>query len=126
MFNEQRKIHQNKIECVKETIRICIERGYLAAYLKTHEKEAFTMMAELFDEEYLRGQYNKSRDREMLEEGRAEGRAEGRTEGIAEGMVEGKISTLIGLVRDGILTVVEAAKRAEMSVSEFEAKAKLS
>lgn len=84
------------------------------------------MMAELFDEEYLRGQYNKSRDREMLEAGRAEGRAEGRTEGIAEGIVEGKISTLIGLVRDNLLTVAEAAKRAEMSVSEFEAKAKLS
>lgn len=122
VFNEQRKIHDNKIICVQETIRICIEQGYLAAYLKTHEKEAFTMMAELFDEEYLRGQYNKSRDREMLEAGRAEGRAEGRTEGIAEG----KISTLIGLVRDNLLTVAEAAKRAEMSVSEFEAKAKLS
>lgn len=71
------------------------------------------MMSELFDEEYLQEQYNKSRDREMLAEGRAKGR------------VEGTVLILIGLVRDGILTVADAAKRANMSVSEFETRAEL-
>lgn len=67
------------------------------------------MMSELFDEEYLREQYNKSRERELL----------------AEGEAKGTVSILIGLVQDGILTVADAAKRANMSVSDFEAKAKL-
>lgn len=109
VFNEQRRLHDNKIICVKETIRICIERGYLATYLKTHEKEATTMMSELFDEEYLRGQYNKSRDKEML----------------AEGRVDGILSTLADLVKKGLLTLSQAAEQANMSVSEFETKAGL-
>ena len=51
---------------------------------------------------------------EQREEGRAEGREEGREEGV--------LATLIGLVKDGILTVVDAAKRANMTVADFEAK----
>ncbi|MDE6087427.1 MAG: hypothetical protein K2G25_03485 [Oscillospiraceae bacterium] len=109
VFNEQRKLHDNKLTCAQETIRICIEQGYLATYLKAHEKEAVTMMAELFDEEYLRGQYNKSRDKEML--------AEGETKGI--------LNTLADLVKKGLLTLTQAAEQANMSVSEFETKAGL-
>lgn len=122
VFNEQRKLHDNKIECVRETIRICIEQGYLAAYLKKHEKEAFTMMSELFDEEYLREQYNKSRDREMLEEGEARGFEKGE----ARGFEKGKLSTLIDLVKNGLLSLTQAAEQAHMSVSEFESKLKSS
>ena len=70
------------------------------------------MMSELFDEEYLRSQYNIAERRKNLAEGRAEGRAEGKAEGI--------LSTLAGLVQDGILTVAQAAERANVSVSEFE------
>lgn len=39
-----------------------------------------------------------------------------------EGREEGVLATLIGLVKDGILTVVDAAKRANMTVADFEAK----
>lgn len=100
VFNEQRKLHDNRISCIKETIRICIERGYLVSYLQTHEKEAVTMMSELFDEEYLRGQYNKSRDREMLAEGRAEGEAKRESEIVKNlrkmGMTEEQIKAALG------------------------------
>ncbi len=62
---------------------------------------------------------------EGLAEGRAEGRAdglaEGRAEGLAEGRAEGAMDTLCALVRDDLLDVGEAAKRAGMSVKEFEA-----
>ena len=61
------------------------------------------MMAELFDEERLR--------EEDTEAAKEEARAEGRAEGI--------LSLLIGMVKDGILTAAEAAKRANMSVEEF-------
>lgn len=32
------------------------------------------------------------------------------------------IETLVGLVKDGLLTIAEAAKRADMTVPEFEEK----
>ena len=47
-----------------------------------------------------------------------EGRAEGRTEGKAEGFLH----ALIGLVKDNILTLADAAERANMTVEEFESK----
>ena len=52
-------------------------------------------------------------------EGRAEGREEGREEGRAEGQAKGIIQTLDSLVKDGILTVSDAAKRAGMTEEEF-------
>ena len=48
--------------------------------------------------------------------------AEQREEGKEEGIEIGGLRMLIGLVKDGILTVVDAAKRANMTVPEFEEK----
>jgi len=62
-----------------------------------------------------REKYNAARDKKMREEGRAEGRAEGKAEGKTEGM----ISTLASLVKDGILSITDAANRANMNVDEF-------
>jgi predicted transposase YdaD len=49
------------------------------------------------------------------------GKAEGRAEGRAEGKAEGVISTLVSLVKDGILTESAAAKRANMTEDDFRA-----
>ena len=59
------------------------------------------------------------------EEGREQGREEGRKEGREEGHREGFIGALVGLVKDGILSMQDAAARANMSVSEFESEAGL-
>lgn len=80
VFNEQRKIYQDSILCAKETIRICIEKGYLVPYLQEHEKEVVDMMSELFDEEYQREAYNRASQKNAIERGRAEGKAEGKAE----------------------------------------------
>jgi len=45
-----------------------------------------------------------------------------RNDAIAEGVMEGVLKTLIELVKDGILTISDAATRANMTVSEFEEK----
>ena len=84
VFDEQRKIYQDSIMCARETIRICMEKGYLVSYLHEHEKEVVDMMSELFDEEYLRAAYNRASWKDATEKGKAEGRAEGKTEGKAE------------------------------------------
>lgn len=46
--------------------------------------------------------------------------AEQRKEAKEEGKAEGIMETLAGLVKDGLLTLSDAAKRANMTVSEFE------
>ena len=48
-----------------------------------------------------------------------EGKAEGIAVGIAAGIAEGSMKTLMALVRDGILTLVQAAERAGLSEEEF-------
>ena len=45
---------------------------------------------------------------------------EGRKEGRKEGIKEGAINILLTLVKDGIISIEEAAKRVNISVSKFE------
>ncbi len=54
-----------------------------------------------------------------LEEGRVKGLEEGRVKGLEEGRAEGQIQTLYSLVKDEILTLSDAAKRAGMTEKEF-------
>lgn len=60
---------------------------------------------------------------DALNEGVAKGIIQGKNEGIAEGIVkgknEGKFETLASLVKDGIITIEEAAKRSDLTVEEF-------
>ena len=65
-FYKQCKIYDNKLEFIKETLCIYSEKGYLVPYLKNREKETVTMMSELFDEEYLRKQYDLSERKKTL------------------------------------------------------------
>jgi hypothetical protein len=53
-----------------------------------------------------------------------EARDEGLNEGIAEGMTRGTLKTLFSLVEDGVLTISEAAKRANMTEVIFTEKTK--
>ena len=62
--------------------------------------------------------------REREEKGKAEGMVEGKAKGIAEGREEGMIEILANLVKDGILTLKDAATRANMTESAFEAAVK--
>jgi predicted transposase YdaD len=62
--------------------------------------------------------------KEEREAGRTEGRIEGRAEARKEAIEEGKILILFDLVTDGILTIVQAAKEANLTEEEFLEKAK--
>ena len=53
---------------------------------------------------------------EMINESKEEGRVEGK--------LEGAVIMLANLVKDGVITIKEAAKRANMSESMFEEKVK--
>lgn len=54
--------------------------------------------------------------------GLLEGKSAGLIEGKAAGLIEGQFQSLAALVKDGLLDINEAAKRANMSVEEFEEK----
>lgn len=88
VFNEQRRKYNNSIEAAKETYKICIEKGYIADFLKKHEQEVIDMMAELFNEEYQREQYDIASKRAEYDAGKAEDEAKGRAEGITEGLMK--------------------------------------
>lgn len=58
---------------------------------------------------------------DMMQDSREKGRAEGIAEGRAKGKAEGILFALTGLVRDGVLSIKDAAFRANMTESAFEA-----
>ena len=71
VYDEQRKLYGNKLECIRETIRICIEKGYLTEFLGIHKQEVTTMLSELFDEQAQREQYEIALKNEIMAEGMA-------------------------------------------------------
>ena len=56
---------------------------------------------------------------EGIETGRAEGKAEGIAEGIETGRAEGTLKTLVRLVRDGLVSVQDAAASAGVDADEI-------
>ena len=51
----------------------------------------------------------------------AEQKEEGRAEGRAEGKAEGKLQAFVELVKEGLLSISQAAEKVNMTVPEFEA-----
>lgn len=126
VYDEQRKQYDNSMRCIEETIRICLEKGYLMAFLSLYKREVVTMMSELFDEQVQREQYDAAIKKAYKDEGIAEGMekgiAEGMEKGMEKGIAKGVFNTLVSLVKDGLLSIGEASKRANLSISEFEDK----
>ena len=61
-------------------------------------------------------EYNEEETMQMFKE---EGRQEGRLEGRLEGRQEGRIQLIVDLVNDKVISMEEAASRADMTVEEF-------
>ena len=78
----------------------------------------YEALREEVDRESMKAAMREGMEKGM-EEGRARGMEEGRAEGRAEGRVEGVLSSLVSLVKDGLISVSEAAKRADMSEEGF-------
>lgn len=99
-------------EAVDHAVTECIQKGILKKFLMEQRAEVVAMSIFEYDEE---------EEKRKLREAEFEyGREEGRREGVREG----ELSTLTALVREGLLTVPEAAAHAGMSESGFEAELK--
>ena len=94
-----------KDDCYSDNFPITSKMKYDFKYVKEGNKmtDAMKEIYEIFEEE--------SKD-VWIKEGRKEGRK--------EGIKEGAINILLTLVKDGIISIEEAAKRANISVSKFE------
>ena len=102
---------QELSQAIKSAIRYCRDNELMKEYFKEHEREVMDMVTFKWDDK---------RAREIAEEeGRADGLAQGLAEGRVEGRAEGMLRTLYSLVKDGILSNMDAAKRAGMSLEEF-------
>lgn len=99
------KIFVNDMEYDREKFPHVSEQKW---YLK-NEPEGVDRMSNIMEKYF----------REELSDARTEGRAEGRAEGLKEGRAEGHLETLIDLVKDGLLSVSEAAKRLSMTETKF-------
>ena len=55
----------------------------------------------------------------ILQDGIRKGKLEGELDGIRKGKIEGRLQSLVELVKDGLLSVSEAAKRLSMSEEEL-------
>ena len=64
VLNEQKKRLGRTIEAARETVRICLERGILAEFLKARQEEVIPMFDLLFNEEKIR----EAERREFAEE----------------------------------------------------------
>ncbi len=105
------KENDETIQRIKEEDSMCKElmdimRPEIDAEIKTAKEDAMR-------EGKLEGM------REGMREGRKEGMREGRKEGMREGRKEGVLAALASLVKDGLLNIKEAAKRAGMSEKDF-------
>ena len=90
---------QELSQAIKSAIRYCRDNELMKEYFKEHEKEVLDMVTFKWDDK---------RAREIAKE-----------EGMEQGMEKGMLKTLCSLVKDGILSNMDAAKRAGMSLEEF-------
>ena len=106
-LKEQVKLHGMTRKALRETIRVCKDRGVLREYLEKREVEVMDIMTMLFDQETVTNAYIN----DVLRQGRAEGRAEGKKEGRAEGRKEGNLQGFVNACRDFGISRDEAVAR---------------
>ncbi|MBQ9902337.1 MAG: hypothetical protein IJM51_08145 [Clostridia bacterium] len=108
-FVHEARINRKSAGSLTKAIDIAIEKlsddSLIKPFLIANRAEVKNMFITEYDEE----------------KAFAEQKAEGRAEGIAIGEAKGKMDAFIGLVKDGLLTVSQAAEKVNMTVPEFEA-----
>lgn len=90
-------------DAITKAIDECIERGILSDILTEERAEVHMYILETFDKEL----YEKGLKDDAFEYGKAEGKK--------EGIEAGKITFCLELIKDGVITIEEAAKRLQTS-----------
>ena len=127
-------LDREKIDLFKSDFRILADylyqmranRDYIADETTIeHVEELLTLMSAMTGDNRFEETINELKGKEninmceVLDRVEARGIKKGIEQGIEKGRQEGIINILISLVNDGILSVYEAALRADMSVEDF-------
>ena len=127
-------LDREKIDMFKSDFRILadylyqmrVNKNYVAGdTVIEHVDELLMLMSAMTNDYRFEETINEVKGKEnvtmceVLDRVEARGIEKGREEGIKEGIKEGTINVLISLVKDGILSISDAAKRAGISVAEF-------
>ena len=107
IFDKNNKKYGYNKKSIITTVDYCIQHDILKDYLTEHQKEVYNIMTSLYNQKTATEMYGR------------EQYAEGMQKGIEKGIEKGKISILIDMVKDKLLTATEAAKRIGMSKKEF-------
>ena len=101
---------------------MCINKHYVAGDTVIEHVDGLLMLMSAMKKDYrFEETINEVKGKENLTMCEVLDRVEarGREEGIKEGIKEGTVNILISLVNDGILSIADAAKRADMSEESF-------
>ncbi len=114
-FVERIRTNQKYVDTLEEAVDKALmdmpEDSLIKSFLIANQAEVKMMCITEYDEE------------RTLNEIKEEWLAEGMSLGLEQGLSQGKLLTLIELVKEGMLTLIDAAGKAGMTVSEFEEKA---
>lgn len=103
---EQERLLVRTIETVRETIRICKNKGVLEEYLSAHEKEVVSIMMALFDQEKAVEQFGYEKKQEGREEGDLKRAMKTATNMLKDGEPIDKIARILEFPPETILTWV--------------------
>ena len=98
IHEEQVRLHGRTEEAIRETIRICRDRGILREYLNEREKEVMDIMTTLFDQEYWTTIYGM----EQRAEGRIENQRENAIRMHEDGLPDDLIARYLGTSADTV------------------------
>ena len=76
VFDAQIKLYGYTEKAIRETLRICRDKGILAEYIKKRENEIMDIMETLFDQEYVTRMYGLEERRAGERDGEKKGRNE--------------------------------------------------
>ena len=99
VLESQIKKYGRKLKAIEETIKICKGKNILREFLTQHENEVKTMFDTLFDQKEITKRYE--------------------AEVFNEGKTEGKISVFHDLIKQGLLTLEQAATSIGISTQEL-------
>lgn len=102
-----------------QAIEYSLEHGILTDILRRSQAEVRRMLLEEYDEKAEREYLRKEAIEEGWKEGHRKGWKEGQKEGVEAGMKLGGFEILASLIEDGILSVEQAANRANGKQEEF-------
>ena len=105
VFDEQIKLYGYTEETIRETLRICRNKGILAEYIKKRENEIMDIMETLFDQEYVTRMYGLEERKAGMKEGEKERNVEFIRNLLQMNMDLDFIEKATGLSREDILKV---------------------